>query len=139
MSDNKNVDNPSTREKSEVSDPNIAVSSREVSSVAGSVKTGKVNVLKYYLKFKDIVHRKIVKSHVQSKHCNKDIWTVFRPILACLRLPRGKSSSKELRNASRMQHWCRSASKNIEKQLQSCWGSHSVSYFTTIRVHIYFH
>lgn len=42
MSDNKNVDNPCTREKSELSDRNIAVSSGEVSSVAGSVKTGKV-------------------------------------------------------------------------------------------------
>lgn len=42
MSDNKNVDNPSTRGRSELSDPNIAVSSGEVSSAAGSVKTGKV-------------------------------------------------------------------------------------------------
>lgn len=49
MSDNKNVDNPSTREKSEVSDPNIAVSTGEVSSVAGSVKTGKVSVSKLTL------------------------------------------------------------------------------------------
>lgn len=56
MSDNKNVDNPSTREKSEVSDPNIAVSSGEVSSITGSVKTGKVSGLKFYLKFKDIVY-----------------------------------------------------------------------------------
>lgn len=64
MSDNKNVDNPSTREKSEVSDPSIAVSSGEVSSVTGSVKTGKVSVLEFTLKIKDIVHWMIVKTHL---------------------------------------------------------------------------
>uniref|UniRef100_A0A1E1WC66 Protein lava lamp-like n=2 Tax=Pectinophora gossypiella TaxID=13191 RepID=A0A1E1WC66_PECGO len=43
MSDDKNVDNPQKRGKSEVPDTNIAVSSSEVSSVAGSVQTAKTH------------------------------------------------------------------------------------------------
>lgn len=44
MSDNKNVDIPRRGEKSEVSDTNIA-SAGDVSSVAGSVRTGKVCIV----------------------------------------------------------------------------------------------